>query len=395
MKKIGITTFFGNPYKASGRNYGAILQAYALQQIIKKLGYTSKIIRIPKPVLKNFKSTARSSSLTCLAEEKGVIKGLRKFFGRGKSFIRELRYRKHEILLQQKFSDFEKKYLEIQENNFSTVDELYTASFDFDTAVTGSDQVWNYMAPTSPEPYFLTFLPSSVNKIAYAPSLGLSNIPDKIKDIYRSWLSEFKYISMREDVGVELIQPLTNKKVIKVLDPTLLLSKDDWQSMEFSGNVAYQKYVLVYMLIESPQLLKIARYLGKVLGMQVICITSNPMSVGIYKEDLKVLYAGPSEFVNLIANASHVVTNSFHGTAFSLNFHKPFYSVLNRERKTNSRILSLLNMLILTDRIIYEDEVDEFIKHNSITEISLSYLECLVNEQGQSIVFLEKAIKME
>ena len=153
---------------------------------------------------------------------------------------------------------------------FYNFDSLYVADWSlFTHFIVGSDQVWNFENPFSPEPYFLTFVPETAKKISYAASLGHKILPNIVAKKYKQWLANFDSISLREQEGAELISRLLKKDVKCVLDPTLLLSKQEWYDKFDLVNENVEKYVLVYVLVHSDYSINLAKYIASKLDLKV------------------------------------------------------------------------------------------------------------------------------
>ncbi len=270
------------------------------------------------------------------------------------------------------------------------MDELYHANMDYDIYIVGSDQVWNPSASSSIEPYFLTFAPQKAPKLAYASSFGVSSIAPELSKRYTELLNNLNTIAVREQSGVELVKQLTGREAKLVVDPTLLLSKTDWNPyMKPIRGISPANYVLVYELLPSQVLLDIAVRVGKEKNIPVYCICKRAYGIKKNPDTINILDAGPAEFLWLIANATCMITNSFHGTAFSVNFATPFCCVLNRKRNNNGRMTSLLCKLNLEDRILYEDKATDFNITSVYKEVDNRVLDTLVID---SINYLKKAI---
>lgn len=236
--------------------------------------------------------------------------------------------------------------------------DLYTNTPIYDVYMVGSDQVWNPNASSSIEPYFLTFAPHNALTISYASSFGVSKIEDNnIVNRIKDGLSSIKKISVRESSGVKLVKEITGRTAQLVCDPTLLLNKSEWQMFMKPVNNMPQHYVLIYQLSQSDTIVKLAIKIGQEKKIPVYRICKRAFKVEKDKGVVNLLDAGPSEFLYLIANASFIITNSFHGTAFSINFGIPFYTVVSAKKKNNGRMESLLNYAGLEQRMI-KDDVD-------------------------------------
>ena len=172
---------------------------------------------------------------------------------------------------------------------------------------------------------------------------------------YQTLLEDMDAISVREDAGVKLVKDLSGKTVVKVADPTLLLTKEEWSAVAKFDKVPREKYILLYVLKDSDYIMQQAIALGKIKGLKVLRICK-----GAFKQDRassgieNIIDAAPDDFLGLISKAEMVLTNSFHGTVFSILFERDFYTIVKRSVENNSRQLSLLDTLKI-DRINYED----------------------------------------
>lgn len=381
--KIGVITI------EQVNNYGAELQATATVKVLQSMGYDAEIIDYCYYKNWNFKDTQMSAPFVSMGA-KGrlmywikyrlvnwfVVKVLPKFFPTVRRRIL-------------RFDDFHKINTKMSKKYLSMPD-LYQAKMDYDVYVVGSDQVWNPSASSSIEPYFLTFAPKEAKKISYASSFGISNIPDTLSKKYRELLSDIDYLSVREQTGVSLVKALTGRDATCVLDPTLLLNKEQWGNIMLAYPHMPSRYILVYQLLPSETLPSLAKRIGEEMNYPVYYLAKRAYAVNAPKGMRVIRDAGPAEFLWLIKNASGVVTNSFHGTAFSVNFGTLFYAVLKPDRGGNARITSLLNSVNLMDRIIYEgDAIPAFSTFN--TDFVQKEIEVLRND---SISFLEKALSV-
>lgn len=267
--------------------------------------------------------------------------------------------------------------------------ELYQTKMDYDVYVVGSDQVWNPSASSSIEPYFLTFAPKEAKKISYASSFGVSNIPASLYDKYKKLLSNIDSLSVREQTGVCLVKALTGRDATCVLDPTLLLNKEQWGNIMLAYPHMPSRYILVYQLLPSETLPSLAKSIGEEMKCPVYYLAKRAYAVNAPKGMRVIKDAGPAEFLWLIKNASCVVTNSFHGTAFSVNFGTLFYTVLKSDRGGNARITSLLNSVNLMDRIVYEGDVMSSFSAFD-TDLVQKEIEALRND---SFSFLKNALE--
>ena len=341
--KIGILTIH------SVNNYGAELQCCALYQKLQKMGYDAEVINFLFGIHHNHDFTGEKLTVPISLKTKIKVKLLpivQDFFC--------LFYQKNKTLRNQRFQEFHAKYNKLTKKVYPSVKSLNEANFDYDVLCIGSDQVWNYEKGYSLEPFFASFDKKGTKKISYGSSIGLSQLTIEAEEVFKKELSGFASLSVREQQASDLLHKLLKRNVDVVLDPTLILNNKEWLEVAKTDMCPKEKYVLVYIVTIRPcnYVLEVARKVAKERGLKIvrICRDAYPEHSG---NDVKeVLTAGPSDFVGLFANAEFVVTNSFHGTAFSINFSKPFFSVIKSKHSTNSRLTNILKKLNLEDRII-------------------------------------------
>lgn len=324
--KVGIITFYHKSI-----NYGGTLQSYALckkaneevdsQQIL----YAKSLQPIESP----------------LAKVKNVFK----------KNIKKLLRRKHNTAFGKRQKTFEPFRLFVphssQEYHEQTIDNCLHL---YDAFIAGSDQVWN--VEYYDEVYRLEFVPSTKYKFSYAAGISSGELTKEQKLIFKKALSTFDAISVREESTVNTLQPLTDKKVEWVLDPTLLLSREDWDEICSVRQIS-EKYVFCYFLgelsLSNKNIIKFARSKNlKVVSMPYLAGTSKRDSdFG----DRKIYDAAPPDFISLIKYAEYVFTDSFHATVFSHIYHKNFF-VFNRAglKSMNDRIYSLASLFDTQDR---------------------------------------------
>lgn len=380
MKRIGIITIL------KVNNYGAELQAYATQAVLNRLGYDTEIIDYLFYKNPGHKVTGLS---------KPVFK-----FG-WKKRIAEWLYPKLEKLKAGKNSECQRKRIERFEQfhrtytrmsrTYKTVDDLYMNVPDYDIYMVGSDQVWNPGIYSSLEPYLLTFVPEGKKRIAYASSFGVSELPEKYIPFYAERLKRIDAIGVREEQAVQLVKEVSGMTAERVLDPTLLLDAAEWRKIAGKLDVPERGYILLYELTPCPYIKELALHLGGLLkGKPIVRICKQAVKEDTEADFMNIMDAGPAEFLYLFANASMVITNSFHGTAFSINFQRPFYTVLPLRKQNNSRQRNLLGLFGLTDRLLLEG--DQFPDNKGLTIDYTSANNILQNERNKSIRFIERAI---
>jgi len=310
-------------------NYGATLQAYALQEFIKKLGYECDVIdhMSSAQIHRKIKLTDFSKiNLIKIPYKWELEKGYRSF------------------------EDFYEKHMQMG-RRYETVEELKANPPDSDVFISGSDQVWNYKDPKLNR-FLLDFVPDDKIKISYAASLGNSELPEEMHDTYREALKRFDSISVREQEGYQLIQPLTDRKVSINCDPAFLLDADEWRALEkpVSG-IKKGEYILCYLLYTPPWINEWLKELKAKTNKKIVIVGLNG-----YRRifcDKYVRCAGPGEFMYLVDNASMVVSSSFHGNVFSVLFGKDFVSLPDPKRP--DRIYNLLRNYGLEDHIILDN----------------------------------------
>lgn len=357
MKKIGIITF------CNCMNYGAELQAFALQKKLNMLGVDAEVINIEKEfgVLEGSIRTV-FDAIVSRYKKYGLLKGTSKTIELIKTKLAAKQAQRDNVdKLEEKhkiFDDFWNTYIR-HSDTFYTLENLRNIKYlPYDTIVAGSDQIWNYMQTRYLDVFFLNFANAfGAKKVAYAASFSVEKIPSDLRPIYKPLIENMDTISVREDTGVNIVEECSEKKAIQVLDPTLLLTSSEW--VEFIGNPNYikedKRYVVIYTLSGSKYIYNLAKKIGKQLNAEVVNIKSGYTRVK-GDEGINHLYnVGPREFISVFNHAVYVITDSFHGTAFSINFNIPFTTLLNPVSKINGRALSILRMTNTMNRMIYDD----------------------------------------
>lgn len=364
--KVGVLTF---PNSVS---YGATLQMYALCRVVDSLGHEVEAINYYNSYMKRGKHLlfAHSSRL------KRIIK---------KTALRIL----HKPLFA-RFSTFEKKRIPLYPHKFFTSrSKLLTIGTRYDAVICGSDQVWNPGITNEDLSYFLDFCSESTRRISYAPSFGVETLSDEFRARVSAELEKFFFLSARESQGQALIADMIGKKTPVVLDPTMLLDASQWQQLEEEGFSVKGDYILYYTVRSSPRLFAKCRAFAQQQGLTMVVI-GGKRSNQCRNKDSIVRYAidiSPTSWLWLMHHARYVVTNSFHGTAFSIIFEKDFY--LELTSNTNSRLSNIVKMLGLEDRIIPIDQdispskTDYTMARQSLIELrnaSLHYLSAALSE---------------
>lgn len=373
MNKVGILTLNGY------FNYGNRLQNYALQEVIEKLGLHCETI-INKTNLQKQKSSVMKSGIEIFLE-----KSLKEKIDMINYKVRKNRIKKCNENRYDIFSEFSKEYINETSFSISINDIPKDLENRYGYFISGSDQVWNPNDSAVSEINFMTFAPKC-KRLTYAPSFGISKIPQQYKEDYKNWLEGIENISVREQEGAKIIKDLTGKDAIVVVDPTMLLTKEQWLSISKKhDNKPNKKYLLTYFLGGiSKDVNKKIKKIAKQNNLKVVNLAT--------LKDKKYYATGPSEFIDYINDASLFMTDSFHGCVFSVLLETPFV-VCDRlghtkEQNMSSRIETFLEKFQLqsrkldrvTDEVLFEKN---YIEANEILEIerkrSWDYLKEILN----------------
>lgn len=367
MKKVGIMTWF------SYNNYGTVLQAYATSKFIEKLGYEPQIINyIPKVRKTNIFDIKGAQIVKKIYE----IKNKKKYT----KILQEI---------NQKSEEFKSNNLKLT-TPCETEIELTEISQDKLAIICGSDQIWSPLS--FDKHYYLDFVDQS-KKIAYAPSFGVSTIPYNLKEKTEELLKDFKYLSARELKGQEIIKELSEKKATLVVDPTLLLTEKDWVK-KLNLNKNEEKYIVCYFLGYQKEYYSTAKKIAKELNYKIIIIPGNTHYLDKNKyKDLNI--CSPQKFVELIMNAKFVITDSYHGMLFSINFNKDFliFKRFKDKKKSsqNSRIYTILKEYNLSDRMYHKNMSIQKIISSKINYENVNKI--LDAKRRKSIEYLKSSIK--
>ena len=318
-------------------NYGSLLQAIATQEVIKKLGYECEIIDYI-PENENYRNIDKTIKKNKKYYNKNLLK---KYF--------YLLLRKPESYISGiKFEKQRKKYLNLS-RLYRNLNELSESMPKADVYLTGSDQVWGPRADGKyDEAYFLSFVNSKNKKISYAASFGRKKIDEKYMHNLQFFLKQYKYISVREESACSILEK-NNIKATRVLDPTLLLDKEYW-SQYFEKTKQKRKYILIYQIHNNPLLGWYAKQVAKYYKLELVRIS--PMLHQIFRQGKFIFCPSIGQFLSYINDAECVITDSFHGTVFSINFQKKFVEILPEITSTRSQ--DILKQLNLTNRILTE-----------------------------------------
>lgn len=354
-------------------NHGASLQAYALQRYLSERGYEVEIIDYKPWYLSNhynFRAINNSKydyflirSLYKLAKLPSRLISLKRKFA---------------------FDRFRKEQLRLTSKCYASNDQLKADCPEADVYIAGSDQIWNTLFENGKDPaFYLDFVTVDKKRLSYAASFATEKIVNGYEDFVKEKVEALDFISVREQQGVELLRKLEVNNAVQVVDPVFLLTQHQWN--DFASFTYIEKYLLVYDTEKSETLKQISITLAKKLNLKIFSVGSLPLSYA----NRNFHQTGPVEFVSLIKNAEYVISNSFHGTAFSLIFHKNF-CVINRSEAINSRMLSLLQSLGIENRLIGSSvNIEEIIKLINFKQVQAKLDELI----DHSKMFLTQSIE--
>lgn len=380
MKKVAILTKYYKNY-----NYGGMLQGYALHKTIEQLGFDCDIIsydvwKNPNPVYKNILQQCKQYGIKT-AFEKVIEKAISKQGYKIKNIVDERKRLFNEFMVQTGANTEE-----YDDSNLSELNGIY------DFFVSGSDQVWNPNAVRNL--YLQGFVTDDTKKIAYAASIGRDEFSEYEAKILVPFISTFKHLGIREKTGANLLKKYIDNDITTVLDPTMLLSSEDWNEIS-SDRIVNEPYALFYFFADSYETrCKVEEFCRK-KGLKLVLIpyAKQEFNYGDCKgECIRLDKVGPNEFLSAIKYADYVFTDSFHGSVFSIIYNKEF-AVFERNKKghvsMNSRLYDLLNTYGLSDRLI-----SNFEALDSLVSIDYKAVkEVLTKKKKESVDFLTNSLK--
>ncbi len=348
MKKVGITTFY-NAY-----NYGAFLQAFALQRALQK-NYDVSIIEYSCEAITNHYKLIKTTN--------------------PKKFIKSLIFLPHNIKRIKKFDKCVNDNIKL-----SPLDSNY------DYVIAGSDQIWNIKLTGGYDKVYSLEYFKDVKKISYASSIGDETLVSKNKGQYKKIMDNIDKIAVREESAKVELEKITSKKIKVTLDPTLLLTRDEWDSFT-TDNKIHEPYIFTYFVAVTQENYDALALFSQKFNLKTISYSENPKESNM----LKHCYTdNPFEFITKIRDAELVFVSSFHATVFSIIFNKQFYCMPPKDKK--NRVVNLLEKLGLSDRIINCKEDIE--KLNSDKKIDYkSVNKKLESRRKDSLEWLQKALE--
>ena len=349
--KIGIMTFINTT------NFGASLQAYALQEAVDACGHRAEIIRYTSPAIERQEKNTGKPSVKRMAKQLMVGGEMQKKAAAFRAFEQaHFRYG-----------------MELTDENTDAVSDAY------DAFLAGSDQVWNAGMTRGDWRFFLDFVRDKNKRLSYAPSFGDKPMPEAYSEKLGKLLRGFGALSVREASGAERIAALSGRSAEVVLDPTLLLTKEQWEE-RVSFKPDHAPYILVYLPRNKKAVFSFAEKLKQKTGLPVVYLSISPRPQSGVET---IVSASPEEFVGWIRHASYVITASFHGASFALNLEKQvFFDTL----KEGGRVDNLVGICGLRDRMIGVD---------GVMEREIDYTEprkCLGTVRERSLAWLKNTL---
>lgn len=383
MKKLGICVCYQH------RNYGSQLQSYATTVELKRRGIDFEIIRYKKKITPALllKSLPRLFNPVFI-NDRVLVRYQKKL-----KLLMHPQLKQNNNIRNSCLAKFSKEHFTSLSPMYYGYDELCKAAEKYDAVMVGSDQLWAPSGITS-NFYNLMFAPDEKTKISYAASFGVSQIEKKYHNLYNQFLSRMDFISVRENSGKKLVESLSDKSAEVVVDPVLLLDKEDWDREIPDKRLYDEPYIFAYFLGKSPEYRNAVTEFARKNGLKIV--TSHHMDSYNKADESFGDYApfdiGPAEFVNLIRNAEYVFTDSFHGSVFSMLYKKKFL-VFNRYSdksisSKNSRIDSFCRNYGLSERRFDGniDDVDNEIDFDTVHKK-------VENHRAESRAFLDRALR--
>jgi hypothetical protein len=358
--KVGIITFQWS------RNYGAALQTFALTHYLKAIGIDVQVV--------NYKPSYPKKEASFSSKMKDKILSL--------LLIPDKKNINNQIA---RFDKFRSEFFSLTKPCVDTND---IATLDLDCYICGSDQIWNpSLTGGKLDPVYFAAFETTGRKVAYAASIGEKNVRDCDKETFIKFLEGFHSVSVREAQIVEIIEEFSIVPVENVLDPTLLLNQHDYSAIA-EERIVEEPYLLIYQNTRNNYIYEVARKVASAKELRIIELGYRRQfpSTGV---DI-IESAGPKEFLSLYQYADYIVTNTFHGTVFAVQFEKDFISIPLTGRE--SRVENLTNKLGLMDRLLYEED-DSKVSDIICNNIDYKNVKSLLSkEQGISRAFLQKAV---
>lgn len=351
---IGLVTCYFHP------NYGSMLQAYATQKILQEWDISCENICIDG--IKKEVDGAKMKFYLRQIYNPQVLTGTILRIAKKKIYITIKRNTLAKCLNKRTrcFNDFKEKQFIVSEE-YESKQQLSEKCIKYSAVVVGSDQLW-LPSNIDADYYTLSWVPDHIKKVSYSTSFGTDFLPKKQQEAAKQFLSRFEYISVREKTGQRMVREYTNMEVPIVCDPTLLFTAEEWMCIQNEPAIFQESYILCYFLGNNREDREFAKRLRELTGCKIVALLH--LDEYIAKDegyaDVTPYDIGPGELLNLIRNATYIVTDSFHGSVFSIIYRKLFFTS-ERVRTagllcTNSRIDNLFEITGITGRKIHGNE---------------------------------------
>jgi hypothetical protein len=383
--RIGIITLWGTP------NYGQNLQVYALQRFLRDAGHDAFLIRYPlieyvdnslvkwlKLYLKKtlppfllfllYKVKGKNASLSSLKRHSNTHKA-QSF---SPSFYRDSSY----LLHLRSIGQFLDTYINQSSLFYPSIADLRALPPEADIYITGSDQVWNFWGQPletakheTADAFFLNFGKPDIIRIAYAVSFGTRTIDRKSAKLIKSLINKFSYVSVREEYALALCESCGYANAEWVPDPTLLLNMNHYRSLYVKSHakISDMPYCFVYMIRDNLFFLQKVYSWAKIKNLEVCLITNT----GLIQHNYKETFATIPEWLCLIDNAEYVITDSYHGTVFSIIFGKSFGVIPYQGCENDIRLCDLFNRFDLRFPLLDDGDFDSFISNDELKSVSI------------------------
>lgn len=383
--KVGIITLYHANY-----NFGGLLQAYALPKVLKEYFEleAEQIDYIPiEQKLQN----------KIVGKKKNILQYLYQMaYNFGIVFFDILCRKK----LKQRKQAFVNFMIEIPHSEIAyNYNSIYKSLNQYQLFLCGGDQIWNdHKESQNIKIYTLQFVPSSIRKVAYAPSMAMLETTLNFKEIMRNGLEQLDAVSVREKKSVPILKNLTNKRINVVVDPVLLLTENEWKG-ETRVHKKTDKYILCYLLGDSIEYRKAVKKFAQKIHLPILTFPHIFLNVvrkcDLLFGDIHDYTSGPREFIGLIENAEFVITDSFHACVFSMIFQTPFVvferNKADEKRNMNSRIYDFTEEYHLEKQLV---TVEELMDMNEIPKVDFTYAhEHWKKRREESLEYLENALK--
>ena len=375
-------------------NYGSMLQAYATQMALDKIGVENETIDIS-----GFNSEIKKKKLLYFIKASLTSDILLSKFGMAKTVLKKKlstgSYAESVRVRDKKFEEFKNNHIRFSPRYDSKQSLTESCRNNYSVVVVGSDQLW-LPGNISADYFTLNFVPDEVKRVSYSTSFGQAELPKGMQEKAKAFLERIDCISVREKSGQKLISELTGREAEVVCDPTMLFTGEEWMSIQTEEPLYDQPYILCYFLGNNPCQREFVKRLKEHTGCKIVALLHLDEYIKSDEgyADITPYDVGPAEFLNLVRNAQYVCSDSFHCAVFSILYKKEFFSFRRYARNTgystNSRLDTLFELVQISGRILNGDEnVQDVIADKIDFNKAHSLLE---NAREKSYEFLRRAL---